>query len=393
MLAGLLFAVRDAEDRPDRLAATLPFAGTTLIEYQARLLVAAGVSQLVVLVARLTPDLLGALGRIGKRGVTVDAVRTAAEAAQKLHPLSRLVVMADGLVTTEGVLRQLACEGTDTLLVVGEQDADPALELIGGRLAWAGVARLGYLRLREVAAMPRDYDLQSALLRAASQAGAAHLMLPATAAAEGHGVEHRGAALEARGRSVLASMASDASGWFDRWIVAPVARIALPALVSRGVGPGALGGAGGAIGLIGLAAIWFDAPAVGIGLALIGVVALSMGAVLARLRDEQGSARTQFLTAAALPAFSALLFGARLSAASGQATELVIAIGFVVAAALGERAITGPQRRLFWGGPGAYLAILFAGAVAGVGVWVLAAVAGYAAATLGAAIEALRRDA
>ena len=48
MLAGLLFAIRDAEDRPDRLAATLPFAGTTLIEYQARLLVAAGASQIVV---------------------------------------------------------------------------------------------------------------------------------------------------------------------------------------------------------------------------------------------------------------------------------------------------------------------------------------------------------
>ena len=62
MLAGLLFATHDADDRPGALTATLPFGGLTLIEYQARLLIAAGASQIVVIVARLTPELLGALG-------------------------------------------------------------------------------------------------------------------------------------------------------------------------------------------------------------------------------------------------------------------------------------------------------------------------------------------
>ena len=64
MLAGLIFAVQDADDRAGTLAATLPFAGMTLIEYQARLLIGAGVSQIVIVVARLTPELLGAVARI-----------------------------------------------------------------------------------------------------------------------------------------------------------------------------------------------------------------------------------------------------------------------------------------------------------------------------------------
>ena len=55
MLAGLLFAVHDAADRPDALTATLPLGGTTLIEHQARLLVELGASHLVVVVTRLTP--------------------------------------------------------------------------------------------------------------------------------------------------------------------------------------------------------------------------------------------------------------------------------------------------------------------------------------------------
>ena len=81
MLAGLLFATHETEDRPDRLVATLPFGGVTLIEYQARLLIGAGASQIILVATRPTPELLGAISRIGRRGVAVDAVRTAAEAA------------------------------------------------------------------------------------------------------------------------------------------------------------------------------------------------------------------------------------------------------------------------------------------------------------------------
>ena len=61
MLSGRLFAIDDADDRPGRLTATLPFAGVTLIEYQARLLIAAGAAQIIIVVARLTPELLGAI--------------------------------------------------------------------------------------------------------------------------------------------------------------------------------------------------------------------------------------------------------------------------------------------------------------------------------------------
>ena len=40
---------------PIRSAATLPFGGATLIEYQARLLAAVGASHLLVAVSRVTP--------------------------------------------------------------------------------------------------------------------------------------------------------------------------------------------------------------------------------------------------------------------------------------------------------------------------------------------------
>lgn len=387
MLAGLLFAVRDAEDRPDRLAATLPFAGTNLIEYQARLLVAAGASQIVVVVAKLTPDLLGSISRIGRRGVAVDAVRTAAEAAEKLHPLSRVVVLADGLVTTPGIVQQLAQEGADTLLVVGEDEAGSAFERIGGRLAWAGAARLGQARVRDVAAMPRDYDLQSALLRAASQAGAAHLLLPANAAGEGHGIECRAGALEARGRTVLSAMMSGARGWFDRWVVAPVGRLALPALVTRGVPAGGLALAGALLGAGGLAAIYADLSATGLALTLLAVVAWALGGALARLRDEHRLARGLAAARLLLPALAVTFLAVRLGHWSGEATAPVAAGSLVMLGGLLERAALGRARRGWWGSPGAYLIILLLATLLGLPVAGLVALEIYAAASL---YEALR---
>ena len=193
MLAGLLFATHEAEDRPGILAATLPFAAATLIEYQARLLIASDAAQIVVVVQRLTPELVGALARIGRRGVAVDTVRTAAEALARLHPLARIVMVADGLVTTEGVIHALAGEGGDALLTVPGTQASPAFERVGGGEAWAGVARIDARRLADAARLPEDYDLQSTLLHAAEQAGARHVSLRLDDMELGHGIERRAA--------------------------------------------------------------------------------------------------------------------------------------------------------------------------------------------------------
>ena len=150
MLTGLIIATHDAADRPGMLTATLPFGGVTLIEYQARLLIGAGVSQVVIMVARLTPELMGAINRIGRRGTTVDTVRSPAEAFERLHPLSRVLMMADGLSTTPEVVAMMAREGSDALLVVAEEAGDGSYERIGGGLAWAGIARLDPARHRQL---------------------------------------------------------------------------------------------------------------------------------------------------------------------------------------------------------------------------------------------------
>jgi hypothetical protein len=391
MLAGLLFAIRETEDRPDRLTATLPFGGVTLIEYQARLLIAAGASQIVIMVARLTPELLGAIARIGRRGVAVDAVRHASEAVEKLHPLACVLTLADGLLTTERVVSALAREGGDSLLVVPQADADSRLERLGGAMAWAGVARVDVRRLGEVARLPRDYDPQSTLLRVAEQARAVHVLLPPDAIRHGHGVEHDGAALAVRGRAALAAIVSDRRGWFDQWIVAPLARFALPLMVERRWSGAGVGGGAVALALAGLACIAWGWSVVGLFLAFVSCLLLALAATLSGVRDEPRTERALIAAALGTPGIAVLLLGAAESGRSGNLTALVVALTLLVAGALAERA--GPERvrRRWWGSAPAYLLLVLLGTVAGWPATAMAVAAGYAAVTLTAAIERLRR--
>ena len=223
MMAGLIFATDDAVDRPGTLAATLPFGGMTLLEYQARLLVAAGAGHVLVAVTRMTPALLGAVSRAAKRGVPVDVVRSAQEASAKVHPLASVVVIADGLVTTDDVIDRVSGEGKDAVVVT--EAASASLERLDARYCWAGVARTPAQRLADLAAFPADYDFQSTLLRVATQARAAHVLLPAKAVRSGHGVERAAGTLEVRSKDVLASQAEQRTGWIDRYVFTPVSRL------------------------------------------------------------------------------------------------------------------------------------------------------------------------
>ncbi len=390
MLAGLLFAIHDADDRPDRLAATLPFSGVTLIEYQARLLIAAGVRQVIVVVARLTPELLGAINRINRRGVAVDTVRTAAEAMEKLHPLARVLMLGDGLVTTESIVAAMANEGGDALLVVPEDDAGPGFERVGGQMAWAGVARLEPARIAEVAGLPNDYDLQSTLLRIAVQARAVQILLPIDAIRSGHGIEREARTLEERGRAVLATIVSGRSGWFDRFVLAPIARLGLPFLVDKSVAGTTVGATSLGIAAAGLGAMLFGWLATGLVLASTACVGLAIGSVLSGLRDDESVATMQTRGIGVVSALAVLLFAFLWAGYSADNSALVMAAALLAIAALGERAIVERARRLWWGSAPAYLLIVTIVAILGFPLLGLAIAGLYATVTLAAAIEHLR---
>ncbi|ODP37560.1 hypothetical protein [Sphingomonas turrisvirgatae] len=385
MLAGLIFATEDAGDRPGTLAATLPFGGMTLLEYQARLLVGAGVAQILVAVTRMTPALLGAVSRAAKRGVPIDVVRSAQEAAAKAHPLASIVVIADGLVTTDDVVERIAGEGKDAVVVT--QDASVSLERLDARHCWAGIARTPAQRLSDIAAFPADYDFQSTLLRAIVQAGAEQIALPASAIRAGHGVERDGAALASRSNAVLAALTERRTSWADRHVFTRTARLLLPKVVERAL-PGWLLTASG-VALAGMAAVLILAGwPWGALIALPGVAAFATGAALSALRGEERRAQVQERLIAVSAALVILTLGAGESLLELSWDGLILALVTVAATAIGER--TQARVRRWWGSPAGYLLLVTPFAVTGRVSWGLAAVAIYAFVTLAAAVESQR---
>jgi len=387
MLAGLLFATADASDRHDTLAATLPIGGVTLIEFQARLLVAAGASQIVVVVSRLTPELLGAVNRLSRRGVAVDTVRGPAEAIAKLHPLAHVLWLADGLVTTNGVIEAMRDRNGDTLLVAPDAEG---LERIGPGVMWAGVATIDPQRIADAAKLPSDYDFASSLLRVVAQRGAAQLALPEAAIRDGHGIQRDSRALAAKDRAALGAALGARSSWIDRFLIAPLARLALPPLVARGVPATMLAAAGLVAGFGGLAALVAGWAASGLGAVVVALALFSLSDVLAWLRDQRRLIAVVKWSTPAVVALATILLGRQTGLAAGTATAPLLALSTVVAGALAERAAGSGQWRLWWATPSAYPLILLPASIAGQPLIGLAAASAYAVATLAHAIERLR---
>ncbi|MDP5278177.1 hypothetical protein Q9Q95_04515 [Sphingomonas sp. DG1-23] len=391
MLAGLIFAIEEANDRPGTLVATLPFGGMTLLEYQVRLLVGAGAEQVLVAVGRMTPALLAAVGRAGKGEVGVEIVRSAEEAAEKIEEGARVLVMADGLVTTDPVMDRMGHEGPEALLVTDDAGSPAAIERLDMRDCWAGVARISVGQLGQIAQMPEDYDFQSALLRVAAQSGAEHIPLTASWLRGGHAVEHSAEGLAARNTGVLAALTERRIDWADRWVFTRIARMALPELVSRNFPAWGLLAIGGVLALLSLGAIGYDWEGTGLIVSLLSAATLATGGAMAALRGEERRARGVEWALLLLFGGVALGCGWMERARLDTTTPLVLALVALAAQLLIERA---PSRhRRWWASPSAHLLLLTPFALAGIVQFGLAAVALYAFLTLAGAVEGTREKA
>ena len=67
------------------------------------------------------------------------------------HPLAQVIVVADGLVTTDAVIEWIASESHEALLVARDGDAGGGIERVDASHSWAGLARVPAARLADVA--------------------------------------------------------------------------------------------------------------------------------------------------------------------------------------------------------------------------------------------------
>jgi hypothetical protein len=180
-LSALIAAYHESGE-PGLLRATLPLAGRTVVERQARLAAAAGADPVLILVERMPAALSAAIERLRRDRVPLRVVRNAEEAAEAIDPFDRLLLVADGAVLTASQHRQLVEAEGNAVLTVPDGGFGELYERIDANSRWAGLAVIDAALLIETASMLRDWDLQSTLLRRTLQSGARHLAADGPAA-------------------------------------------------------------------------------------------------------------------------------------------------------------------------------------------------------------------
>ena len=234
-LAALIAAYHESSEAGGGLRATLPLAGRTLVERQARLAAMAGASPIVILVERVPPALLAAVDRLRAEGLSVAVARSAAEAADMIHPSLPLLLFADGVIADASHVTRLTSAGGAALLTVPDQAVDDRFERIDAEARWAGVAYLDGDLLRRTTASLQDWDLQSTLLRRALQGGARQFSIGGEAGIDRLTIAERTSDLQDAEARILAGSSTGQGSWVSRFLLAPLEQTATRLLMPGAV--------------------------------------------------------------------------------------------------------------------------------------------------------------
>jgi hypothetical protein len=327
----------------DGLAALLPVAGMTLLERQAEDAAAIGANDLLVLVDSVPAELTAAVDRIRLRGIAVTMVRDAdAVIAATAGGLTKLLLVADGLIAPRALWEALAGASAPRLLAVSDTPATAALERIDGQRRWAGLATVDASAIAALAALPADWDPQLALLRGTIQGNAPSILCEPQMFERGDiALLNRGLAADLVEQRLLAKGTDAVVGLVHANLAMPIARAAARLLL-RGQYGGLIAGlvtVAGAAG--GIAALLFGYPVIAFAAALIGLLARAGGAIIRAFRPETSMQNTLYLVGEGL--FAAAIMAAAWAAAArdpghvflwlavGLAVMLLIRLGRVLA--------------------------------------------------------------
>ena len=236
-LGALISAYQEASGGAGELAATLPLAGRTLVEYQARLAQAAGASPVVLLVERMPASLIAAVDRLTGEGVAVQLARSSREAADHFAPDDSVLFIAGGLFADAASLERVAAAGGPAVLTLADNIGLDAFERLDATHRWGGLALSDGAELAATAAMLGDWDMQSTLLRRLVQHGARHLAAPVGPGAPMLLIARAPCDLDDAQRRILAGARGARSDWVDRHVTPILEDFAVDRLMTTRVRP------------------------------------------------------------------------------------------------------------------------------------------------------------
>jgi hypothetical protein len=135
----------------DEAVATPLVLGRSLTELQIARVVSAGARHVVCLVRQVSSQILAVADNLRANGLTIDIVRSVADAADAIHPDEAVFLVASQVLVSGKTLGELLSSGPPSLLCVGNDVATSQFEIIDATTRWTGYALLDGATLRSVA--------------------------------------------------------------------------------------------------------------------------------------------------------------------------------------------------------------------------------------------------
>jgi hypothetical protein len=208
----------------DEAVVTPLVLGRSLTELQIARVVSTGARHVVCLVRQVSSQILAVADNLRANGLTIDIVRSVADAADAIHPDEAVFLVASQVLVSGKTLGELVSSGPPSLLCVDNDAATSQFEIIDAATRWTGYALLDGATLRSVANMVGDWDAASTLLRQLVQENARRIVLNQAQVADAMlNIRNTAEATQA-GRKLLDEDGDHRQSLGEYWLARPVSR-------------------------------------------------------------------------------------------------------------------------------------------------------------------------
>lgn len=286
MRIALLSALADTTASAGERPALRRFAGKTVLAHQIDCAAHLGCEKLVCLATGAGPEIANAKSYAERSGLKLEVAQSHAQVMAQVTASDEAVLFADGVLSDRAAVVAAIKDRSGVIAFPDEPALERGFERLDAARAWSGVLRTRGDAVARLADLPPDCDLSSSLLRIALQQGTR--VIDIDPAAITSGVWQRR----------VERQASQATEW--RWIAQQIgpAPFTAPALAvaeragirwahDAGGGRWALGphAVAVAMALGASASWWFGWPVLGLTLLTLGLAALAIATVFARVED------------------------------------------------------------------------------------------------------------
>lgn len=256
--------------------ALIEFGGQPLVEFQARLAIAAGADHILIQADSVTTDLSRLVDRLtAERQASVALVRDMLTLSRSLAPADRILLIAENMLIPAEAVAALAGQAPPALLALPSEPATGGFERIDGEAMWAGALLLPGEAVLATLDMLGEWDLGLTVLRRAVQMDAHRVMLPSALVMDGRLASLRNQQSADAALQVLADQEAGASSDGDgvQRLLALFSRPLVRELVRRQIEPARLTAVALLLGVLGLALgiVGWAAPAVVLALLSFGL--------------------------------------------------------------------------------------------------------------------------